>query len=106
LASVAAIDSNQVAKGDPPLDFQAYFDPLLSAAVQHEKRNQLFCEEESQDAHIINYLDMDFQDYEFLTGPSTGDYEDGCLDGIEVHRTFQMPSRSQQPFRTFQPPRN
>jgi len=56
--------------------------------------------------HTINYLDMDFQDYESLTGPSTGDYEDGCLDDIEVHRTFQKPSRSQQPFRTFQPPRN
>jgi len=105
LANVAAIDSNQVAKGDSPLDFQAYFDLLLSAAVQHDKRNHLTAKRNHRMQHTINYLDMDFQDYESLTGPSTGDSEDGCADGIEVNRTFQKPSRSQQPFKTFQPPR-
>ena len=105
LANVAAIDSNQVAKGDSPLDFQAYFDLLLSAAVQHDKRNHLTAKRNHRMQHIINYLDMDFQDYESLTSPSTEDSEDGCADGIEVNRTFQKPSRSQQPFKTFQPPR-
>jgi len=64
VANVAVIDSNHVAKGDPLLDFQAYFDLLLSAAVQHDKRNQLSAKRGHRMQHTINYLDMDFQDYE------------------------------------------
>jgi len=96
LANVAAINSNHDAKGDPPLEYQAYLDLLLSTAVQHDQRNQLSVKKNHRLQHTINYLDMDYQDYASLAGPSPGEYADSYSDNFEVHRTFQQTARSQQ----------
>ena len=103
LANISAIDSNQVAKGEQPLDYASYFALLLSAAVQHDKRHQSSIKRNNRVQHTINYLDMDFQDFESMTGPSPDDYGDSYFDGFEVHRAFQQPNRSQPPPRNFQP---
>jgi len=54
LANATAIDSNQVAKGDPLLDFQACFNLLLSAAVQHDKQSHLTAKRNHRMQHTIN----------------------------------------------------
>jgi len=102
LANVSAIDNNQVAKGENPLDYESYFALLLSATVQHDKRNQLSIKKNHRMQHTINDLDMDFQDFEAMTGPPTEDYEDDFIDGFEVHRAFQQSSRPQPSSRNFQ----
>jgi len=102
LANVSAIDNNQVAKGENPLDYGSYFALLLSPAVQHDKRNQLSIKRNHRMQHTINYLDMDFQDFESMTSPPTDDYGDSYFDGFEVHKAFQQSSRSQPSSRNFQ----
>jgi len=48
-----------------------------------------------------NYLDMDYQDYKSLAGPSPGEYADNYPDDFAMHRSSQL-SRSQQPLRNLQ----
>jgi len=86
LANVAAIDSNHVAKGDHPLDYQAHFGLLLyAAAIQHNQRNQLSVKKSHHLQHTANYLDMDNQDYKSLAGSSTGEYADNYPNAFELH---------------------
>jgi len=79
-----------VTKDDPHLNYHVYFDLLLSAAaVHHDQRNQLSVKQNYCLQHNINYLDMDYQDYEFLAATSLGEYAGSYLDDFEMHITFQ-----------------
>jgi len=101
LANVSAIDNNQVAKRENPLDYGSYFALLLSAAVQHDKRNQLSIRRNHRMQHTINYLDMDFQDFESMTGSPTDDYGDGYFDGFESTKLSSNPPAHSHPPETF-----
>jgi len=77
LASVDKMDQDQVAHGMKSLDFQEYFDILMSAAAQVDHQNNLGSNQR-QSKHVVNYLDLTPEEYSDLSSP---------LDQLSIHRT-------------------